>query len=110
MVDASDALVFAQIDGENAGRGRGGRDRVQRASLLWGKVGSGNLKNFQITTSPTACMDSLAAKEMPVGVSSAAWRHPTGGGKTVSFKLPTVIVCIVAALSAGTGSDLATAQ
>ena len=36
-MDASDALVLAQIDGENGGRGRGGRDRVHGASLRWGK-------------------------------------------------------------------------
>jgi hypothetical protein len=53
-VQASDALVLAKIDGKNGGRGRGGRDRVHGVSLRWGNVGFGNLKNFQITTSPTA--------------------------------------------------------
>jgi len=34
--DTGHALVFAQVDGENGARGRGGRDRVHGASLRWG--------------------------------------------------------------------------
>jgi hypothetical protein len=36
LVNAGNALVFPEVDGENAGRGRGFRDRVHGTSSSWG--------------------------------------------------------------------------
>src|ERR1700682_2336443 len=62
VVDTGDALVFAEVNGQNASvRGRGSRDRVHAASSSWGWWGlfAWLLSDYH---APTACMDSFGRK------------------------------------------------
>src|SRR5262249_6945945 len=67
---AGDALVFAEVDGENAGRGRGDRDRVHGASLRWGNVGFGNLRTFRLPLPPRLAWILSARRDIPTWTSS----------------------------------------